>query len=265
MKLTKSQEGKIDKPKTPFEVEDLRTKLAIKNRYDAFIKTYSAEYPEVKAENTNVFWNKKFKVPTTFSELDPMTKEKINTIISFLPNKKIRILDLGIGQGYLEQKLQQIGKNYEIWGIDISKKAISQAKEKFKGKFNIGNVLKIKNYYERNFFDVIVAIELIEHISPRKNFAFYKAIYSLLKPRGILILSTPLNEGLRYGIENLSSHVREYTEPILRAELKISKFKIVEKRYLFAFINFYRLKRVLSKIFRGRWGANNIVVVAKKA
>lgn len=264
MKLIKSQQGKNDKPKTPFEVENLRTKLAVKKNYNDFRKTYSDEHPEIKADNSNRFWNLKFKTSATFLELDPMTKEKINTIISFLPDKKTRILDLGIGQGYLEQRLQEIGKNYDLYGIDISEKAIVRLKKKFKGKFNVGNVLKIKNYYKDNYFDVIVAIELIEHISPQKILTFYKDINNLLKPMGIFILSTPLNENLRSMKENLSSHVREYTEPTLRTELEISGFKIVEKRLLFAFRNLYRIKKFLSMIFKNRWGANNIVVMARK-
>ncbi|MBI4092137.1 MAG: class I SAM-dependent methyltransferase [Candidatus Levybacteria bacterium] len=193
-----------------------------------------------------------------------MTKDKINIIIEFLPKENSKILDLGIGQGYLEQRLQEIGGNYELYGIDISEKAIIRLKEKFKGKFKNCDVLKIKNYYKKGYFDAIVAIELIEHVSPRKIFRFYKDIRSLLKPAGIFILSTPLNENLRLMKENPSSHVREYTEPIIVAELKLSGFKVLEKRYFFAFKKLYSIKKILTKLFPGRWKPNNIVIVAKK-
>ena len=135
--MGKSQGEKIIKIKTPFEVEDLRTKLAIKRAYNGFKKTYSDEYPEIKANNSNRFWNAKFKTLTKFKELDGMTKDKINTIVKFLPNETSRILDLGIGQGYLEQRLKEVEKNYEFYGIDISEKAIIRLKKKFKGKFTL--------------------------------------------------------------------------------------------------------------------------------
>jgi 2-polyprenyl-3-methyl-5-hydroxy-6-metoxy-1,4-benzoquinol methylase len=263
--MMRSQEGKSIRIKTPFDVEDLRTELAIKKNYSAFKKTYSDKYPEIKATNSSRFWDAKFKTSTKFKDLDPMTKDKINTIIKFLPVEGSRILDLGIGQGYLEQRLQEIGKNYKLYGIDISERAIIRLKKKFKGKFNTGNVLKIKGYYKKNYFDVIVAIELVEHISPGKILAFYKDISSLLKPHGVLILSTPLNEGLRYGIENLSSHVREYTEPTVKTELKISGFKVLKSRSFFAFKNLYSIKKVLTLLLPGRWRPNNIVIKAVKA
>src|SRR3972149_1210800 len=100
--MKQSQVGTSEIPKNPFVVEDLRDKLALKKDYKNFKKTYSSKYPEIKAVNTNVFWNEKFKEPQNYDSLDLMTKEKIDTIISFLPNRKTRILDLGVGQGYLE-------------------------------------------------------------------------------------------------------------------------------------------------------------------
>ena len=262
--MKKSQGRKVAKTKAPFEVEDLRTKLAVNKNYNDFRKSYSDEHPEIKANNSNRFWNAKFKTLAKFKDLDWMTKDKINTIIKFLPKENSRILDLGIGQGYLEQRLQEIGGNYELYGIDISEKAIARLKRKFKGKFKNGDVLKIKNFYKKNYFDAIVAIELIEHISPRKVFRFYKDIRSLLKPAGIFILSTPLNENLRYMKENPSSHVREYTKPIIVAELKLSGFKVLEERYFFAFKNLYSIKKILTKLFPDRWGANNVVIKAVK-
>lgn len=262
--MKKSQGIKVSKTKTPFEVEALRTKLAVKKNYNNFRKTYSDKHPEIKADNSSRFWNAKFKTPIKFKDMDGMTKDKINTIIKFLPNEASRILDLGIGQGYLEQRLQQTGRNYKLYGIDISEKAITRLKRKFRGKFIVGNVLKIENYYKNNYFDVIVAIELIEHISPRKILGFYKDVYSLLKPGGIFIASTPLNEGLRNIKKNPSSHVREYTEPIIKTELKISGFKVTDEKYLYAFKNLYLIKKILTKLFPGRWGANNIVIKAVK-
>lgn len=251
--------------KNPFEVEDLRTKFALKKDYKSFRKTYSSKYPEVKTPNTNTFWNKKFKMPIKFSQLDSMTRDKIDTIISFFPSGNTRLLDLGVGQGYIEQRMSEVKVNCKLFGIDISQKAIARARKKFKGEFKVGDVLNIKNYYKSNYFDVIVAIELIEHLSPRKILNFYKVVNSMLRSGGVFIVSTPLNEGLRYMSKNPSSHVREYTESILLAEFKISGFKVIDKRFFFAFKELYMLKKIISKLWRNRWGANNIVVVARKA
>src|SRR3990170_7764615 len=108
----KSQVRKYKKPKTPFDVENLRIELAAKRDFKNFVKTYSSKYPAIKALNTGKFWDKKFKSPKYFNDLDNMTKDKIETIIKFLPKKRLRILDLGIGQAYVEQKLKSLDLKY---------------------------------------------------------------------------------------------------------------------------------------------------------
>lgn len=262
--MKKSQVVKIKIPKDLFAVEDVRTKLALNEDFIEFKKTYTSKYPVTIEDNSSHFWNEKFKISMKFRELDGMTKDKINTIVKFLPKEGSKILDLGIGQGYLEQRLQEIGKTYELYGVDISDKVILRLKKRYKGEFNVGDVLKIKTYYKDNYFDAIVAIELIEHISPRKILSFFRDVRRLLKSTGVIILSTPLNENLRLMKENPSSHVREYTESILIAELKISGFKVLKENYFFAFKNLYSIKKIVAKLLPKRWKPNSVVVRAVK-
>jgi len=260
--MKKSQGRKVVKTKTPFEVEDLRTRLAIGKNYNGFKKTYFAKYPEIKAKNTDRFWSYKFKTSEKLEDQDAMTRDKINYIISNLPKGQSKILDLGIGQGYLEQGLRQLGIAHKLYGIDISKKSIDRARKSFEGQFIESDVMKTDKLFNKSFFDVIVAIELIEHVQPTKIFDLYKKVKKLLRKDGIFIISTPLNEGLRYTNTNPSAHVREYTIPILTAEFKISGFKIMKLKTFFAFQNFYILKRLIAKIL-DKWKPNNVVIVAK--
>ncbi len=99
-------------------------------------------YPEISNLNSGKFWDKIFESNPTLKDQDVMTKEKINIILSFLPREGLKILDLGIGQGYLEEKLKVKKLNYKIYGIDISSTSIKRAKRIFKGEFKLGNVLK---------------------------------------------------------------------------------------------------------------------------
>jgi len=248
--------------KTYFEVEDLRNLLALKKDYSKFKGTYKNSRGTNR--NTGKFWDRKFKAPETYYDLDSMTKEKINYIISLLPKRRSRILDLGIGQGYLEQRLTILGIDHDIYGIDISKTSIERSKRKFKGKFITGDILKINRHYKKGFFDAIVAIEVLEHIPPFNIFGLYKNIYTLLKKRGALIISSPLNEGLKYANVNPSAHLREYSIPILKAEFMLSNFKVEKVKTFYAFKKLYVIKKSFSKILKNHWKPNNVVIKAFK-
>jgi 2-polyprenyl-3-methyl-5-hydroxy-6-metoxy-1,4-benzoquinol methylase len=247
-----------------FVQEDLRHKYAQNNNQSEFIQTYKKISKKINNYNTSSFWNSKFTHPESLDNQDAMTKEKILKISNLLPDKKIKLLDLGIGQGYLEQKLKKDGSQYDVYGIDISPLAIRRAKHKYKGTFIIGDVLDVERFYKKNYFDYIVAIELIEHIYPYDVLGFYKKISNLLKPNGFFIISTPLNEGLRNMKNNPSEHVREYTPEILKMEFDLAGFKILNIDYLYAFKTYYVFKKILAKFLIHRWLPNNIIIKAQK-
>lgn len=250
---------------TPFQIEDLRNKAALKKDKKEFISLYNKNIPAIKNVNTDNFWDQHFKTALSINDQDSLTKDKIKKIISLLPNKKIKILDLGFGQGYFEEKLQHSEKKYNIFGIDISSVATKKANDKFKGKFIQGDIAMIKKIFDKEKFDVILAIELIEHVLPSDILAFYDSINRLLKNNGILILSTPLNENLRNSKKNPSGHVRDYQPAVIKMELELSGFKILETHQLYAFKKYYYLKKLLAKILPRRWEPNNIIVKAIKS
>ena len=101
----------------------------------------------------------------------------------------IDILDLGCGGGIASEPLCRLGGN--VTGIDESENLINIAKLHSKRmglKINykcmdIENLIKLKKKY-----DVIVALELLEHVNNVEHFC--ELIIKLLKNEGIIILST---------------------------------------------------------------------------
>ncbi|MBP7832461.1 MAG: class I SAM-dependent methyltransferase [Candidatus Levybacteria bacterium] len=247
----------------PYLVEDGRDLVARNGDATLFKSLYKSSFPEIKNVNSGKFWNEHFNSALTLKDQDLMTRDKIHKIKSLIPNKKLKILDLGFGQGYIEELLND-NKNYELYGIDISSTAVKRAKKKFKGNFITGDISKIETHYKKNFFDVILALELMEHISPTKIFNFYKSLHSLLKPHGILIISTPLNEDLRNKKENPSGHVRDYQPAVIKMEQELSGFRILESHTFYAFEKNYKIKKFLTRVFPNHWKPNNIVVKSEK-
>lgn len=105
-------------------------------------------------------------------------------VLKMIEDKKInrcRILDIGCYTGEL---LEALSDNYTKFGVEMSTKAASQAKEK--NIKIIGNDLYKIDSTEK--FDIVVAIDVIEHTQNPAEFILN--LIKLLKPTGELIIST---------------------------------------------------------------------------
>jgi 2-polyprenyl-6-hydroxyphenyl methylase/3-demethylubiquinone-9 3-methyltransferase len=110
------------------------------------------------------------------------------------PLKKLKILDIGCGGGLLCEPLSKLGAI--ITGIDPSKENIEVAKLHSK-EMNL-NINYIRCAPEKlnleNEFDVILNMEVIEHISNVN--LFIKNCSKLIKKKGIMFVAT-LNKNLK--------------------------------------------------------------------
>ena len=225
---------------------------------------YSSLSKEIYDLNTNKFWDERLNEIQRLQDQDGMTKERVLTAISFIPKSARRILDIGAGYGFLEEALSRVKCSYDMSGFDISQKAVENLKKRFRGKFIKGSLYK-PPYKKDELFDAILALEVLEHIPPRKIFQVLRTFKKLLVHGGSFILSVPLNEGLRIKKDNPSGHVREYTKELIVAELLLAGFKVIKYHEMSAFKSFYRLKRLIQKaITIDRWQTNDIVIQAIK-
>lgn len=117
------------------------------------------------------------------------THRKVLEIFSRFPNRG-KLLEIPAGEGALAWQLQKLG--FEVTGGDIDP-----------GFFKVSSIPCIRLDMNRPFpledgqFDFISCIEGIEHLEDQ--FQFVRECYRVLRPRGILVLSTPniLNLGSR--------------------------------------------------------------------
>jgi ubiquinone/menaquinone biosynthesis C-methylase UbiE len=131
------------------------------------------------------------------------------------------VLDIASGSGYGTAILSEQAK--KVYGVDVSKDSIAYAKEHYGAKnidYLVGDGNKIP--LQDSSVDVVITFETIEHIEDYEGFLY--EIKRVLKPEGLLILSTP--NDLEFA-EGNHFHVHEFTYKELHKLVK-KHFKHVE-------------------------------------
>lgn len=103
-------------------------------------------------------------------------------------NFSSEILDLGCGDGRLIYSLQRLGYN-NVSGVDISQSQLDLASQ-VSSALSKQDVIVYLKQTER-MFDLIVAIDLIEHLEKRDVLEFLTACHMVLKPGGRIVFQTP--------------------------------------------------------------------------
>lgn len=104
----------------------------------------------------------------------------------FVKNKVV--LDAACGSGYGSYMLSKTAKS--VYGVDISNNALEMATKMYNAKniiYSKGDIRKLD--FKNNTFDVVVSFETIEHILQGPE--FLRECHRVLKPGGLLIISTP--------------------------------------------------------------------------
>lgn len=251
----------------PFRIEENRAKYADSKNYAALKSTYNRNYPEIKDANTSKLWNKLNLEFKESEDNNPMARDRIAIVASWLSVNKKKILNIGFGSGNLEEKLLQNDGHDEWHGIDISPVSVKEASKLYNnGKFRTGSVIDLP--YNNSYFDSCALLEVLEHIKPSQTFIVLKEVSRVLKKGGILVISVPLNENLEQMASqgtNPNAHIRVYTPELIKAELEIANFKIIKEKKLFAFNSQYFIKSVIVNLLPFLRQPNNIIIYAQKS
>lgn len=105
-----------------------------------------------------------------------------------------RLLNIGVGDGYLESIAIQRG--FEVFSLDPDAEAIGRVTQ-MGSRGSIGVIESMP--FEASFFDVVIASEVLEHLSSSQRSMGLAEIARILSPGGQLIGTTPYNEDLSLG------------------------------------------------------------------
>lgn len=182
-----------------------------------------------------------FGIPEIGFQIRSMYFERIMN--EKLGNKRFNnILDAGSGIGVYTFWLAKKYSSANVIGGDIDKNKLSFS-AKFKKKLNLSNVFfeyldVTKTNKKNNFFDLIVTIDVLEHIDNYKK--VLKNFYNIINPGGYLYIHTPQpNQSRIFKSLNKWSHEGHtqegYTPWELKQELEKLGFKIVVIQESFGF------------------------------
>lgn len=183
-------------------------------------------------------------------------------IISLVPENSKNILDVGSGSAWVAASFP----NKQVFSFDIALRNVKVALKLVQRKNHLGVVGDALNPpFALSSFDCIIASEIIEHIVSPED--FISSLIPLLKPGGMLIISTPYKEVIHYSqcihcnrLTPKNAHLHSFDEQKLtslydRKKLKDIKYYIFGNKALtvlrtHVFLNFlpFTLWKIIDRI-----------------
>lgn len=127
-------------------------------------------------------------VPSIDSQIENEHRHRYKMASEYIVGKYV--LDAACGSGYGTKILAEAAKT--VIGIDYDADLVEYCKNNNEKKnviFRQMSVVKLD--FPDNYFDAVVSFETIEHISPEQQPIFIKEIKRVLKPEGLLFISSP--------------------------------------------------------------------------
>jgi 2-polyprenyl-3-methyl-5-hydroxy-6-metoxy-1,4-benzoquinol methylase len=165
-------------------------------------------------------------------------KHELKKIKKTLGNN-ISLLDAGSGFGQYSYFMASLSKQWRITGLDIIQEQIEDCNTFF-SKIGMGQRVNfvesdLTKFEAHELYDFILSVDVMEHILD--DVQVFKNFYQALSSRGILLISTPSDQGGSDVHEHddesfIAEHVREgYNINEIVEKLKKAGFTKVEARY----------------------------------
>jgi len=164
-----------------------------------------------------------------------ISKKHIIRYVKFLfeNRRTIRWLDIGCGLGYLVK--EAIDEGIDAYGIEISEYALGRAV--IKGRIIHGTITDIP--FNNESFDVVSAIDVLEHVHPKDTLKALSEIHRVLKYGGFFIMITP--NPCYFGNWNYDlTHINIRHPRYWKLTLESQGFK-VKMPYIPSFLKYYVL------------------------
>lgn len=144
--------------------------------------------PLPSQEDLSKYYNKDYSVPQYQQNKVVLKGKKTLKLLKRLGLKKrSKILEIGASHGFFLNEVKK--QSFIPYGVELSKKACDNAKKKFSIKIENKLFDKSSHYKKKNFFDVCVMFDVLEHVlDPNLVIGGFSKV---LKREGRVVLTIP--------------------------------------------------------------------------
>jgi SAM-dependent methyltransferase len=204
------------------------------------------QYDPIKRSLGDIFNQSVFLRKTFYSLLDLLLlrcwhiHKELRKWKAALPSASgIKILDAGAGFGQYSYWMHKLDKNFNILSVDVKEEQVAdcnnfmkQINASDKVKFIVGDLTQ---YQSPDTYDLVVCVDVMEHIEDDR--ACFRNYYASLKKGGMLLISTPSDQGGSDVKEDsdesfIEEHVRDgYNIDEIQEKIRTAGFSKIEARY----------------------------------
>ncbi|MBO1223360.1 MAG: class I SAM-dependent methyltransferase [Candidatus Scalindua sediminis] len=149
---------------------------------------------------------------------------------NWLPtNKEERILDIGCGEGHLLAALAKWGYT-NVQGLELRTEAVSICSQRGLN-VKLGNAIEYLKSHT-NEFQMIFAIDVIEHLTKEECFDLLQSAHHALMPNGSIVIQTPNLASPFAGVTFFGdiTHQTGFTPTSLAQIMRAARFSTIEVR-----------------------------------
>lgn len=201
-----------DQVRTHYEVEHELREHILRSSRDERSQAFSWAYDELFRR---VPWHPALTEDSGIANEELIT-QRSSTILPFLPSRSgTQVLEIGCGMGELSIALSRNG--YSCVGVDVSEIRIARLKQLETDTLRFQQCEATVLPFETNAFDVVISMQLFEHLHPQDASTHLEEVYRVLKPGGYYLLETPNRLAGPRDISRFFSdtpqgfHLREYS------------------------------------------------------
>ncbi len=199
------------------------------------------EYDPIKRSLGNVFNKSPFLRKLFYNLLDLLLLRTwhVHKELGKIPYPgELQILDAGSGFGQYSYWMTNKFPNAKILAVDVKDEQVADSNQFFSkiGKSNVKfEVADLTKFVKPTSFDLALSVDVMEHIL--EDVQVFKNIYASLKTGGMLLISTPSDQGGSDVHENsegsfIGEHVRDgYNINEIQDKLRQAGFTKIEARY----------------------------------